>query len=282
MSVSDARMAKELEAQKKRVQALQYLEKQGQSVGPMSIERIEENKKKSDNTLDLLLKQKVMSMSKTNVEKDSRQALLMQQATIRETETVKTSERAESISKQSYSLPIGWKEVTDPVSKKSYYWNTVTNETSWDRPNDSNIASVSAAAFSGLQIISSSSSLPLHWVEKIHTATKQTFYQNTVTGATSFTRPMALSASETTTVAAAAKGSVSSGVISSNVRSGDGSVSSAVGSKRARDSCVDPLDPGGRGSNGTQDGRMADSTAGGALWQQRYGTVYILSVFCCD
>ena len=38
------------------------------------------------------------------------------------------------VTEQPRYLPPFWKEVSDPSSEKPYYWNEVTNETVWERP----------------------------------------------------------------------------------------------------------------------------------------------------
>mmetsp|Transcript_64710 Transcript_64710/g.193338 ORF Transcript_64710/g.193338 Transcript_64710/m.193338 type:complete len:122 (+) Transcript_64710:1-366(+) len=43
-------------------------------------------------------------------------------------------------------LPAGWKPATDPRSKKTYYWNEVTRETRWSRPESSAVRRVSRPA----------------------------------------------------------------------------------------------------------------------------------------
>jgi hypothetical protein len=261
MSVSNEKMIKEAEAHKKRTEALKFLETKGQSVGPISIKQIEENKNKADNTLSLLLKEKAQNLSKGSSEKSSKFALLKQQNESREEFALKTSNALTA------PLKRNWKEVPDVVSKKSYYWNTVTNETTWDRP----IEVENMNDYNGLNLNTSRvDDLPPNWIEKTHAATKQSFYQNTVTGKTSFTRPV-VEKTVVTTIATA--NAPSSSTTQQTTLSGNKNKLSDTtfnnDSKRLRS--VDPLDPTkGKGlGNGPQDGSMADSTASGPLWQQR-------------
>ncbi len=216
------KLQKELAAQKKRAQALQYLEKQGQSVGPISLQQIEENKKKGDNTLDLLLKERASNLSK-NVEKESKQALLNQQNAARLSEKTNANIQSEIVSNT--VLAHRWKETVDPVSGKTYYWNTTTNETKWERPVQPIQPASSSVSMNGL---------PPNWIEKLHASTKQIFYVNTVSGITSFTRP-------------AFDAPSSSGRPSDQVAYGSQSATSEQQSnKRARvehGGAADPLDP---------------------------------------
>jgi hypothetical protein len=257
MSVSNEKLIKEAEAHRKRTEALKFLETKGQSVGPVSIKQIEENKNKADNTLSLLLKEKAQYLSKGTSEKDSKFALLKQQNESREEIALKVSNTL------SAPLKRDWKEVPDVVSKKSYYWNTVTNEVTWDRPVQVEVVN----DYSGLNT-PRVNDLPPNWIEKTHAATKQSFYQNTVTGKTSFTRPVTEVVSTIIPTATSSSTPQQITLSGNKVKLSD---SNTVSNDSKRLRSVDPLDPTrGKGSgNGPQDGSMADSTATGPLWQQR-------------
>ena len=166
---------KELEAQKKRADALKHLQQQGQSVvinnGVHKVPPVVNTR--ADNTLELLFKQKIASSKSTTVtdsEKNAKAAILKQQDSF--ISSVKPNIDG--------PLPEEWKEVVDKQSGKSYYWNLVTNETSWERPIVKNIAgsgssSLSTAAVSATQ---TETDLPHPWVKKVHPATQQAYYFN--------------------------------------------------------------------------------------------------------
>ena len=75
-------------------------------------------------------------------------------------------------------LPTNWEEHKDPSSGKTFYYNKVTKETSWDKPK------------SGLTSRSSSArGLPPDWEEHKDPSTAKTFYYNKVTKETSWDKP---------------------------------------------------------------------------------------------
>jgi polyglutamine-binding protein 1 len=141
-----------------------------------------------------------------------------------------------------------------------------TNETTWERPKPPP---------------TESDELPVGWVAIRHAATGQIFYQHEVTGEKRWTKPE--KADDRSDIRAAAAGAASGKrkLESGETKSIDADTSadqkrSAGESRdalRARiEAGLDPLDPsqsGKRSGVSKLEEKMADSTASGALWQQR-------------
>ena len=115
------------------------------------------------------------------VELQSKASLLEQQRILRERSDLASS-IAESKTVVSDTLPVGWKTVIDKTTGKPYYWNKVTNMTSWTRPQlESSVLAVAVPT-------AASSGLPDGWTQLIHPATNQVYYKHSG-GKTSFSRP---------------------------------------------------------------------------------------------
>lgn len=187
MSVSNnAKLEKELLAQKLRTQALLHLQKEGQAVEKIPLTGVMIPKKDvgkgGDNTLDIILKQKAKALNDIKAKSFAsvdKSIPPQQQSASKETAPLITVS----------SLPSCWQEVPDGSTGRSYYWNTQTNVTTWERPELPSGSTVPAPA------------LPEGWVEKTHPATRQKYYSHTATGRTSVTLPVAPSASATTSTA---------------------------------------------------------------------------------
>eukprot|EP01031_Cornospumella_fuschlensis_P039493 gene39493-48083_t len=186
---------KELEAQKFRKAALKHLESQGQRVsvnGTMMGSVVE--KQQIDNTLQLLVRQSASEKKKQeeNLEKRGLSSNRMSTASEKNSSNSSTTSGATRDPASSNELPENWKAIVDQGSGKTYYWNTVTNETSWERPALAAAAPASQLASAPTSSASKSfSALPEGWEERIHPATKQTYYFNTITKQTSHTLPTA-------------------------------------------------------------------------------------------
>lgn len=134
------------------------------------------------------------------------------------------------------SLPQNWQKVLDASSNLYYYWNTTTNETTWDKPkNDSSsVASIAVEAASALPL----SSLPPDWKQMVHAATKQVYYLNSKTGEKRASPPGSDDKPAATTAA-----NDSAGKRANSARS-DTSKDTKESNKKRR-VVVDPLDPTG-------------------------------------
>ena len=164
------------EAEKKRLQAKAYLEKQGQSVSTTTdfyakmVQNQSGPSRNGDNTLELLLKATASAQSSSSAKKSEisyKKAILAQQ---------------QGLAVES-SVENGWKKVFDQASQKHYYWHVETGKTSWEPPTLTESSSTSA------RTTNTDETLPENWIEKMHAATKQKYYYNTVTKESSFNRP---------------------------------------------------------------------------------------------
>ena len=167
-------------------------------------------------------------------------------------------------------LPANWERVLDPKSKLYYYWNKHTNDTSWKKPEFNKDPDYSVSA---------------EWKSHIHPATGQKYYVHVKTGERKTTIPSDEETSLASLVTTAASKPTATTTSSSHVRSDSDGSSSQIQTQSSRQkqqnatmqkkrkADVDPMDVLGNvapGVSGATD-KMADSTAGGALWQQRYG-----------
>ena len=215
-----AKAAREAEALKRRALAIAFMAKQGETVGPANAPS-SGPPKTSDNTLALLLNRKAEQVKSTEEQKSKLMAVKQQEE----------ERRARYMDNVGQNLPPGWEAVLDQSSKRHYYWNQATNETTWTRPtgagesataNDAGGASSSGGSSSsssggsgssgsstgtgsagtkGTSAFTSShqsssggpatTQLPAGWVAKVHPATLQTYYINTATGERSSTVPTA-------------------------------------------------------------------------------------------
>lgn len=221
----------------------------------------------TDNTLDLLLQKQVQTVALERMkEKEIRDAILEQQEKVRKS-LQKQQERDGTTSRatvESKVLAEGWEAVKDKASGDTYYWNKRTNETSWDFPATT---SMTKQLNEDNQPVSIETSLPPGWVEVVHSATLQKYYIHQGTGEKRWTKPT--SEKDISDIPNSSKTSVSD----SDSKKTKSKYTAEQEAEKRRRLLVDPLDPtGGMGKwvdGMNRDGKMADSTASGPLWQQR-------------
>jgi hypothetical protein len=161
-------LAKELEAQRKRVQALKYLESQGQTVATdfEVLAQIDKKDNKRDNTLELLRKQKIDEETKKS-ELNAKSKLLQLQNDLVAIKKKEQDTKNETKDDNIGDLPGNWEAIFDDKSTKYYYWNRVTNTTTWDKPQK---AELNTPVVEGL------------WVQQFHQGSKQNYWLNKETG----------------------------------------------------------------------------------------------------
>ncbi|ORZ13186.1 hypothetical protein BCR42DRAFT_419355 [Absidia repens] len=113
-------------------------------------ELVESNKTDDDDNSNNLPETQLLENTMNN-NNDSREAILTgdDEATDTNDTTAKEHLPLEKESKDSASdqdIMTAWTEAWDDQSQAYYWWNTITYETTWDNPNDTNAAIVTATA----------------------------------------------------------------------------------------------------------------------------------------
>lgn len=263
------KLERELDAQRKRVEALAYLSKHGATQSDIQV-LISRGKpvekipvKTTDNTLDCLLKQNVKQYEQKNLAQ-LKADLIKQQYGGGSSSSGSKPNPAASANGESTKLPANWQALKCSTSGEFYYWNQVTNETTWEAPTGPAAAAVRTVS-------RFSDRLPPGWAKKTHPATNQVFYLHEASGGIRSAKPTEddfyTDDYKMTMSAAATQAPTSTKTSFSLKRKPEQDSSKAKGNKRVE---LDPLDwmvemKDGRASVG----KMADSTAGGPLWQQR-------------
>jgi hypothetical protein len=121
----------------------------------------------TDNTLEVVAKRKAKAAAAEQAKTNALKAkLLEQQNALRS----KPSDLSCGGGEDKESIPEWWKEVKDPKTGAVYYWNEITNETSWEKPKAETITSKKGSI-----------PLPSGWREILHESTGQVMYENEVT-----------------------------------------------------------------------------------------------------
>lgn len=184
MSAKDAKFSlREAEAQKKRSLALAYLEKNGcgpseqeVKIAKVGLVAAMSQKSKSasrDNTLSILHKRKAKEVEAA-YKTDKHVAVDGDEVASKRKENSPTV-------RDDTPLPLNWKAIIDKKSGQLYYWNKITNETSWECPQGEVIELKKEKE----------RVLPSGWREVLHPATKQTYYVHTATDKKTWTFPTA-------------------------------------------------------------------------------------------
>jgi len=135
------------------------------------------------------------------------------------------------------ALPPDWKKVLDASSELYYYWNTVTNETSWEKPAPLSGASTVTDTHANkieLSDVDTLNKLPSGWTQMVHAATKQVYYIHGATGERRATLP---SDNNTVEVISSTNGKGPSTALKRTAQSNE--------NNKKRRIVVDPLDPTG-------------------------------------
>ncbi|KAJ1392811.1 hypothetical protein B484DRAFT_459387 [Ochromonadaceae sp. CCMP2298] len=169
------KVEKELKAKSLRAEALLQLQRAGQmvaKVGTQTVVQKEDSGKRGDNTLELLLRQSAAKASQIKKSSSTEPTVTITSLAQQE------QQQGTPAATEAQPLPHGWQKVADK-SGRCYYWNVVSNETTWEVP------SAPAA-----HAVPETPSLPHGWVQKLHPATKQSYYVNAELGLSSFTIPV--------------------------------------------------------------------------------------------
>ena len=186
-----AKIEAEALAQKKKADAIAHLETQGQRVQGVEGFSKKVAPKTADNTLALLLGRKAITTA-TEGEKIKEQ--LVKAALIRQQDEIRRNREAKLAADE---LPPNWESVLDDHSKLFYYWNRVTNVTTWEKPeptegDDLKIIPTEPVVSSSAIVhedLSNTSSLLPGWEEKTHSATQQSYYVNIISGEVRSVKP---------------------------------------------------------------------------------------------
>jgi WW domain len=188
------KLAIEAAAQKKKAEAIAHLESQGQRVEGVVGFQKKMAPKASDNTLNLLLGRKavvIASEGEKVKEQLAKAALIKQQDESRRSRELKASND---------NLPALWESVFDEASKSFYYWNRETNVTTWEKPEtnatDGTETVKTETSVTALSMENSVSACVIEpevagWEEKVHPATQQKYYINIHSGERRATKPTA-------------------------------------------------------------------------------------------
>lgn len=210
--MSSEREIKELEAKRKRAEALKYLDQQGQTVDNSTPTM--KAKTQTDNTLELLFKQKALQLNSSgepSLEQKLKCSLLDAQEKVR-TVCAPSSEHfitVTSSENQAKTEPVNskdWQSVFDAESGRHYFWNVKTNETSWERPTCVvEIEETSMNETYAETVKHETTKQQGDWIESIHHASQQKYWVHKGTGEKRFSPPSSTASVTTGSEAAATK-----------------------------------------------------------------------------
>ena len=120
--------------------------------------------------------------------------------TVAETKQEETS-ASFSPSATSEDTSSDWVEVADPTSGKTYYFNSKTNETSWDNPNES--TATAAAVEESTTAAEQDGNGDSDWSESVDPSSGKSYYYNSKTGETSWEKPTSTTVDEAMNTATA-------------------------------------------------------------------------------
>jgi hypothetical protein len=173
------KVEKELKAKSLRAEALLHLQSAGQMVAKVGTQTVVQKAgsgERGDNTLELLLRQSASKASQISKKSISAEPIVTATSLAQQEQQQGTT----AAPTEAQPLPHGWQKVADKSKGRCYYWNVVSNETTWEMP------SAPAQAHADVPEVPS---LPHGWVQKLHPATKQSYYVNAELGLSSFTIP---------------------------------------------------------------------------------------------
>lgn len=165
--LSEEKLKQEKEAQKRKADAISYLQAEGQSMKTISSELHAQNTKNElkDNTLELLMKEK-----------------LKKELAAKTIKTMSVVQHTSLTTENNAMLPEHWQKVLDPSSNKYYYWNKVTNVTAWELPKQTLVDSSSGDK--------GKEGWEDEWDKVVHASTNQVFYVNKITKEKVSTKPV--------------------------------------------------------------------------------------------
>ena len=101
---------------------------------------------------------------------------------VKDQQEVSTGLKKENTPKRNdcVALPIGWVELSDPITLKTYYFNEEENMSSWEKPSTLPISEEKKTI---------TSSLPDGWVELIDPTSKKVYFFNEIEGQSLWDRP---------------------------------------------------------------------------------------------
>ena len=85
-----------------------------------------------------------------------------------------------------------WIEAIDPDSNNKYWYNSLTGESTWSDPNDINNDNNNVIETSSSVESASAVSAASYWIEAVDPTTNNIYYYNTLTGESSWDKPLEL------------------------------------------------------------------------------------------